>query len=513
MVLSNIGVVLLALVTFFNSAYGWLIPFNLGSHMAPQASAYMNRIINQLQTPFQSGEEAEFKHFSSIPDDELPIDLMQYTNDIVVRVDFTGNKDLRGFLLSNGDERRQEIQFKVWSRSHTQNFIDLQINEENLIKLVDKFTKPDYELKYEIIIEDLAQKVFETYPKDHKKKTNPKAKYSTKDTYEYEATNEVLKSMEVDIFSELFFREYRPLETINAWLELLEQTFPEIVSLEDIGQTFEHRSYRVVHLSVKDNTQAHENKKTVVITGGVHAREWISVSSVLYTIYSMLNFYQENPSIFTNLDFLFIPVLNPDGYEYTWTNDRLWRKNRQETVLPRCFGIDIDHSYDYHWTYSSDWACGEDYSGEAPFEAIESKIWNEYLNATNDDHSIHGYIDLHSYSQEILYPYAFSCNENPRDEENLIELAYGIAKSIRLQTGKVYNVLPACQDKDLDLLPDLGAGSALDFMYHNKAFWAYQLKLRDSGSHGFLLPGKYIIPVGKEIYAGIRYFCNFVLNE
>lgn len=513
MVLTKFSIVVLTLICFVRGIYSWQFPFKMMNNLSPQANQFMDKVVSQFQASFHNNEDVEFEHYSTIPDDELPIELLQYTDDVVARVNFTGNDHLRRFLLSKGDERRQEIQFKVWSRSHTQNFIDLQINEDNLIKLVEKFTSPEYELKYDIIIEDLAQKVFETYPKGYKKRDNIKGKNIGKNSYQHEATAEVVNSMEADVFSELFFREYRPLETINAWLDIIEQTFPEIVTLEDIGQTFEHRSYKVVHFSVKDDEAEHQPKKTIVITGGVHAREWISVSSVLYTIYSMLNYYQENPTIFANLDFLFIPVLNPDGYEYTWNTDRLWRKNRQQTILPRCFGIDIDHSYDYHWTYSSDWACGEDYSGEEPFEAIESKIWNDYLNATNDDHKIYGYIDLHSYSQEILYPYAYSCNENPRDEENLIELAYGIAKSIRLQTGKTYNVLPACQDKDLDLLPDLGSGSALDFMYHNKAFWAYQLKLRDSGSHGFLLPGKYIIPVGKEIYAGIRYFCNFVLNE
>lgn len=513
MVVTKFNILVVALVYFIKGIYSWQFPFKMVNHLSPQASQFMDKFMDQIQASYHNHEEAEFEHYSSIPDDELPIELLQYIDDIVVRVNFTGNDRLRRFLLSNEDERRQEIQYKVWSRSNTQNYIDLQINEDNLIKLVEKFTTAEHGLKYDIIIEDLAQKVFETYPKDHKKKKNVNGKIFGKNSYQHEATAEVVQSMEANVFSELFFKEYRPLETINAWLEIIEQTFPEIVTLEDIGQTFEHRSYKVVHFSVKKDGVEHETKKTVVITGGVHAREWISVSSVLYTIYSMLSYYQENPTIFDNLDFLFIPVLNPDGYEYTWNTDRLWRKNRQETILPRCFGIDIDHSYDYHWTYSSDWACGEDYSGEAPFEAIESKIWNDYLNATNDDHKIYGYIDLHSYSQEILYPYAYSCNENPRDEENLIELAYGIAKSIRLQTGKTYNVLPACQDKDLDLLPDLGSGSALDFMYHNKAFWAYQLKLRDSGSHGFLLPGKYIIPVGKEIYAGIRYFCNFVLSE
>src|SRR5271170_889537 len=43
------------------------------------------------------------------------------------------------------------------------------------------------------------------------------------------------------------------------------------------------------------------------------------------------------------------PVVNVDGYEYSWTTDRLWRKNRQPTPVPFCTGIDPDKSWDYMW--------------------------------------------------------------------------------------------------------------------------------------------------------------------
>ncbi|GMG33732.1 unnamed protein product [Ambrosiozyma monospora] len=208
-----------------------------------------------------------------------------------------------------------------------------------------------------------------------------------------------------------------------------------------------------------------------------------------------------------------MPVMNPDGYDYTWNNDRLWRKNRQETYNPRCFGIDIDHSFDYHFTKSEESSCSEDYAGEGAFESLESHAWDKYLNETRHDHPMYGYIDLHSYAQEVLYPYAYTCEQAPRDKENLLELAYGLSQSIRLNSGKNYGVLSACEDKGADLLPSMGAGSALDYMYHNKAHWAFVMKLRDSGSHGFLLPPKYIAPVGKEIYASIKYFAGFVLSD
>ncbi|CAK9437933.1 uncharacterized protein LODBEIA_P23110 [Lodderomyces beijingensis] len=449
--------------------------------------------VASFQVPFKlsslfsnSAPQQQQRHYTAAAPDELPIDLLQYKEDIVIRISYANDEKLKKYILGAND-----ISYSKWGRNNRLQTIDLQINADNLIRLLEEFPA----LQYEMMIDDLPQAIYETYPVDKQQA--------------------IAQDVDFHTTTEFFFREYRDLSTIDSWLNLLQATYPDVIKVEEIGQTFEHRKYNVVHFSVPSEDIDHQDKKTLVITGGVHAREWISVSSTLYVIYELIQLYESFPNskVLTKLDFLFIPVSNPDGYEYTWTTDRLWRKNRQQTPVPNCFGIDIDHSYDYHWTKSSDWACGEEYSGETPFEAFESRIWDNYLNETNAHHVISGYIDLHSYSQEILYPYAYSCNQQPRDEENLLELAYGIARSIRLQSGQSYQVLPACIDKDADLLPDLGSGTSLDFMYHNRAYWAYQLKLRDTGGHGFLLPSKYIVPVGNEIFAAIKYFCSFILSD
>lgn len=456
-----------------------------------------------LQMPFQLNFLLKFSsknpqiHYLNVDHNQLPINLKQYDQDQVIRIEID-NSDMKRFLLN----QNRQIDFKIWNKFS--NYIDLQINQPNLKLLTKKYPK----LKYDVIIKDLPQTVFETYP-------NSTDLFHELNQFLTQGDDISTSSDEFSRLSEMMFHEYRPLSTINAWLEILQQSYPDVIKIETIGQTYEHREYKVIHFAAPNDDVAHDERKTMVITGGIHAREWISTSSILYILYQLLQAYIDDPNSeqLKNLNFLLIPVANPDGYEYTWTNDRLWRKNRQETIHPQCFGIDIDHSYDYHWTKSSDWPCGEEYSGEEAGEAIEYQIWESYLNSTNGKHRISCYIDLHSYSQEILYPYAYSCQEEPRDKENLIELAYGMAKTIRLFSGKNYNVLPACIDRDSDLTPDLGSGSALDFMYHNRAYWAYQIKLRDTGSHGFLLPAKYIEPVGKEIYAGIKYFCSFILSD
>ncbi|RCK57981.1 putative metallocarboxypeptidase ECM14 [Candida viswanathii] len=450
----------------------------------------------QLQLPFHLDgilpQTSSKAHYSSVDPRDHPINLSQYAHDSVIRIDYSQSRELETYLKSkSSNETSDSIVFKKWGKNISRKTIDIQISQPDMFKLIQKFK---HALKFEVLIDDLPQKIFETYPQAS------------------------AQSEEVVTNTELFFQDYRNLDTINAWLELLAASYPEIISLEDIGETFEHRKLKVVHFTVPHehpDDEDHGDRRTVVITGGVHSREWISVSSTLYAIYELVELYKVDPDskIFVELDFLFIPVYNPDGYQYTWNTDRLWRKNRQKTIKPNCFGIDIDHAFDYHWTRSSDWACGDEYSGEYPFEALEARIWHEYLNETNADHKIWGFIDLHSYAEEILYPYAFSCEDQPRDEENLIEVAYGLAKAIRLQTGRLYQVFAACLDRDADLLPDLGAGTILDYMYHNRADFAYQLKLRDTGNHGFLLPAKQIIPVGKEVVASLKYLFHFLIDN
>src|SRR5437867_5784979 len=47
-----------------------------------------------------------------------------------------------------------------------------------------------------------------------------------------------------------------------------------------------------------------------------------------------------------------VPVVNPDGYAYTESSDRYWRKNRRDNG-DGTFGVDLNRNWGYQWGLSS----------------------------------------------------------------------------------------------------------------------------------------------------------------
>lgn len=103
---------------------------------------------------------------------------------------------------------------------------------------------------------------------------------------------------------------------IQAYLRKLARSRSSIVTLSSIGKSSEGRDISMIKISTGGN-----RKPTILIDAGIHAREWIAPSMALYIIQELT----ENPKniyLIENIDWMIIPVLNPDGYEYSHTNVR-----------------------------------------------------------------------------------------------------------------------------------------------------------------------------------------------
>lgn len=263
-------------------------------------------------------------------------------------------------------------------------------------------------------------------------------------------------------------------------MRLLEAMFPSIVNLTTIGKSYEGRDVYALRVGGrKSEGDASGPRKTILITGGLHGREWISTSTANYLLWSVITAYDKESMItklLDHFDMVFIPVLNPDGYEYTWQSDRLWRKSRQQTKMRFCRGLDLDHAFGYGWDakkLQTD-PCSESYGGDEPFQAVEASNLAKWAkNETEHGARFVAFLDLHSYAQEVLYPYSYTCSIDPPNRENLEELAVGLAKAIRISSGELYTVMSACEGavartySASESFPriEAGGGSAIDWFY------------------------------------------------
>jgi len=102
---------------------------------------------------------------------------------------------------------------------------------------------------------------------------------------------------------------------IVAYTKQLEKDYPNLVKTLTIGQTYEGRSINAVQISSGGNGK----RPAVYIEGGIHAREWIAPSTITYLLNQLVE-NATNANMYANLDWLIVPVTNPDGYTYTRSN-------------------------------------------------------------------------------------------------------------------------------------------------------------------------------------------------
>jgi len=300
-----------------------------------------------------------------------------------------------------------------------------------------------------------------------------------------------------------FFRSYRRLSEIQTWIRARIAQYPNLSSYFTIGKSYEGRE--IFGIKIQGNSNS---KPAILYHGGIHAREWVSPTTVMYIASELLSKYNTNPRIkklVDNIAWYIIPVLNVDGYEFTFQN-RMWRKTRKPNQGSSCIGTDPNRNWGYMWNRggSSSDPCSDAYHGSSAFSEIEVKQMADYANRIPN---LKAYIDFHAYTQLYMRPWGFS-TAAPPGENQLKAMGDACAAGISRVHGKTY------RSGRIAVIIYVASGSSADYFYQEKKIPAYGIELRPAtaGGGGFILPPNEIVPTGQENLEGALIMGERVLN-
>ncbi|CAH1180358.1 unnamed protein product [Phaedon cochleariae] len=284
------------------------------------------------------------------------------------------------------------------------------------------------------------------------------------------------------------WNSYHTIEEIYNWLRSLSTKYPKIVTLVEAGRSHENRPVLGVKVSFGKATG---QRQAVWIDSNIHAREWISGAVNTYILNALLTSTDRSiRNLAERHDWYIFPVLNPDGFHYTYTTNRMWRKTR--TPYGLCVGADPNRNWDYKWNQggSSSIPCTETYAGPRAFSEACTASTSRYLGGIAKELLV--YVSFHSYSQMLLLPYGHTAQH--LDNYNVTyPIAVEAANSLTKRYGTRYTVGNVAETIYV------ATGSSMDWLkgVHHVPF-AYTYELRDTGKYGFLLPADQIIPTAEE---------------
>jgi predicted deacylase len=260
-----------------------------------------------------------------------------------------------------------------------------------------------------------------------------------------------------------------------------------------IGKTFEGRDLNGIVITKG------VNKPIVFIEAGIHAREWIAGAVCNYVINELLN--GNDPVVqqwLNDYEFHIVPIANPDGFEFSHTNTRLWRKTRSTVNGSTCRGCDPNRNWGFKWGTggSSPNPCDDTFMGASAFSEPETKALSDYLTTISS--RLVFYLDLHSYSQLIMLPYGVV---HPLPEhDSWMRIGERARDALAVRYGTQFRV-----GNIVDLLYPASGGS-VDWVKgtYNNVKLVIVYELRDLGTYGFLLPPSQIIPSGLEFMDSLK---------
>ncbi|XP_039747907.1 carboxypeptidase B-like [Pararge aegeria] len=297
---------------------------------------------------------------------------------------------------------------------------------------------------------------------------------------------------------------------VDRYLIDVANRFPRVARVVNAGRSVEGREIR--YLRISSNNFATRTKPVIVIQCMLHAREWVTLPVALWAIQELV-INNTDPDLIRDIDWIILPIANPDGYEFSHTRTRMWRKNRRTGFTPSsCIGVDLNRNFDFIWgTASSNNPCSDTFHGPRAFSEPESVVTRNILSEFRT--RIAMFLDVHSFGSLILF--GFANRQVPPHSAVLNRVGVQMAQridAVKWPQNRNYRVGNSAQI----LYQASGVcGDYAQVAIGNRLSYTYELPAHRNlnNINGFLVDPAFIRQAGFETWEGIKVAARTIVRE
>jgi hypothetical protein len=227
------------------------------------------------------------------------------------------------------------------------------------------------------------------------------------------------------------YRDYDGPDGLERFIRKFVKQNKKIAKLKVIGQSVQGRDILAVRLTDEGDEGKkkgrHKREAPVLYQGTTHAREWISTEMTLRLMEWFASNRPRARKLVRKRELWFVPIVNPDGYQYTFDGDRLWRKNMRlnndDGVFNLRDGVDLNRNYPEHWNWDDEGSetntASETYRGPSAASEPETQADMGLVERIPFRFTI----SYHSYAALLLYPEGWQVQTPARDDPIYVALS------------------------------------------------------------------------------------------
>jgi hypothetical protein len=187
---------------------------------------------------------------------------------------------------------------------------------------------------------------------------------------------------------------------------------PQLVKLEVLGETHQGRELIALKLTQGARDVPDGTRPAVLYSSNQHAREWISLEVNRRLMHYFIDRWRANDKptkkLLKQTELWFVISANPDGYQYTFDHERLWRKNLRDNnvdgEITAGDGVDPNRNFDAHWGYDNEGSspdpADETYRGPSAASEPETQAMQGLIDRIKPRFQS----NFHSFGEWLLYP-------------------------------------------------------------------------------------------------------------